>query len=238
MSAISASGMPGVVVQDEDRALLRREPFERAIEGIPVDDRDHRIRPARSVDRQDRDPRAPAAVAAQLLVTGIDEQPMQPWSEPFRIPQPWEIAPGEEECLLDGVLRPFRIAKDPIRDGVAQVTVEVDQLREGDVVAVTGLFDQPRPHVAVLQRRPIRTLHPNRWSQARERFTRAPVRAGTGPRTAPPRTTEAFPRDARHAARSGHGSPGSPARVVGRPARAGGQPRHAGRGRGRDGLGP
>ena len=71
---------------------------------------------------------------------------MQPWSEPFRIPQPREIAPGEEECLLDGVLRPFGIAKDPIRDGVAQVTVEVDQLREGDVVTVTGPFDQPRPH--------------------------------------------------------------------------------------------
>ena len=30
----------GVVVQDEDRAVLRRQPFERSVEGVPVVDRD------------------------------------------------------------------------------------------------------------------------------------------------------------------------------------------------------
>ena len=90
--------------------------------------------------------RAPAPMPAQLLVTGIDEEPMEPWAEAFRIAQPREFAPGEEECLLDGVLRPLRIAQDPIRDRVAQVAVEVDELREGDVVALACPFDQPRPH--------------------------------------------------------------------------------------------
>ena len=113
MSAISASGQPGVVVQDEDRAMLRRQPLEGAIEGVPVVDRDHRVGPARSVDRQDPDVGAPAPMPAQLLVTGIDEQPMEPWTEAFRIAQPREFAPGEEECLLDGVLRPLRVAQDP-----------------------------------------------------------------------------------------------------------------------------
>ena len=71
---------------------------------------------------------------------------MEPGLEALRIAQPRELAPGEEECLLDGVLGPLDIAKDPVRDGVAAVTVQVDEVREGDVVAVPRPFDQPRPH--------------------------------------------------------------------------------------------
>ena len=99
---------PGVVMQDEDRAMLRRQPREGAIEGVPVVDRDSRVGSARSVDRQDPDVGAPAPMPAQLLVTGIDEQPMEPGTEAFRIAEPWEFPPCEEECLLDGVLRSFR----------------------------------------------------------------------------------------------------------------------------------
>ncbi len=71
---------------------------------------------------------------------------MQPRAEALRVTQPREFAPGEEECLLDGVLRSIRVAKDPIRDRVAQVAVEVDEFGEGDVVALSRPFDQPRPH--------------------------------------------------------------------------------------------
>ena len=48
--------------------------------------------------------------------------------------------------LVDGVLRPFRIAKDPVGDAIAQVAVEVDELGEGGIVALARPFDQPRPH--------------------------------------------------------------------------------------------
>ena len=88
-------------------------------------------------------------MAPMLLVTGIHEQPMEPWREALRITEPWELPPGEEECLLDGVLGAFDIAKDPVRDGVALVTVQVDERREGDVIAIPSPFDQPRPHVRV-----------------------------------------------------------------------------------------
>ena len=71
---------------------------------------------------------------------------MEPRAETLRIAQPWELPPGEEECLLDGVLRPLDIAQDPVRDGVAAVTVQVDELREGDLVAPHRSFDQPRSH--------------------------------------------------------------------------------------------
>src|SRR5688572_1542255 len=133
-------------MQDKDRAMLWRQALEGAVEGVPVVDRDRRVGSVRSVDRKDPDVGAPAPIPAQLLVTGIDEQPMEPGTEAFRIAEPWEFPPGEEECLLDGVLCPLRVAQDPICDRVAQVAVEVDQLGESGIVAVPCLFDQPRPH--------------------------------------------------------------------------------------------
>jgi len=71
---------------------------------------------------------------------------MEPDLEAVRIPEPWQLTPGEEECLLDRVLGPLDIAKDPIRDGVATVAVQVDELGEGSFVALPRPFDQPRPH--------------------------------------------------------------------------------------------
>ena len=73
---------------------------------------------------------------------------MEPGTEALGITEPRELTPREEECLLDGVLGAFDIAKDPVRDRVALVAVQVDELGEGDVVALPGPFDQPRPHEA------------------------------------------------------------------------------------------
>ena len=137
---------------------------------------------ARSVDRQDPDARYPSPVPSQLLVTGIDEQPIEPRREALRIAEPRELAPGEEECLLDGVLCPLRIPQDPVRDRVAEVAVEVDQLREGDVVALACPFDQPRPHWRYSSGARMGASPTNRWSHAANRFNRGSLPAGTGPR--------------------------------------------------------
>ena len=88
-------------------------------------------------------------MAPMLLVTGIHEQPMEPGREALGITEPGELPPREEECLLDGVLGAFDIAKDPVRDGVALVAVQVDERGEGDVIAIPSPFDQPRPHLRV-----------------------------------------------------------------------------------------
>ena len=92
-------------------------------------------------------------MAPMLLVTGIHEEPVEPRRETLRIAELRELAPGEEECLLDGVLGAFDIAKDPVRDGVAPIAVEVDELREGDVVASLCSLDQPRSHGRLSLRR-------------------------------------------------------------------------------------
>ena len=80
---------------------------------------------------------------------------MEPDLEALSVAQPWEFAPGEEECLLDGVLGPLDIAQDPVGDGVATVTVQVDQLGKGDVIALPRSLDQPRSHGRPSRLRPI-----------------------------------------------------------------------------------
>ena len=118
---------------------------------------------------------------------------MQPWTEPLRVAQPREVAPGEEECLLDGVLRPLRVPEDPVRDRVAQVAVEVDEFGEGDIVAVPCPFDQPRPHCGT-PAAPDRALHPQQMVAPAERFKRVPAGGGRASRN---RTTACPRRDDR-----------------------------------------
>ena len=135
--------------------------------------------------------RAPAPVATQLLVTGIDEEPVEPWTEAFRVAEPRELTPGEEECLLDGVLGPLGIAEDPVGDRVAQVAVEVDQLGEGDVVAIPRPLDQPRPHGGAPAApgpgaSPIQMVAPPKGSTS-------PVPAGTGPPSRAPGDDRGIP---------------------------------------------
>src|SRR4051794_3375086 len=126
--------------------MLRGQPQEGAIEGVSIVDRDRWVGADRPLERQRLCARDPSPTAPMLLVTGIHEQPAEPGREALCIPEPRELAPREEECLLDSILSTLDIAKDPIRDRVAQVTVQVDQLREGDLVTIARLLDQPRPH--------------------------------------------------------------------------------------------
>jgi hypothetical protein len=73
---------------------------------------------------------------------------------------------------LNGVLGPLDIAKDPIRDGVATVTVQVDQLPEGDIVTLARQFDQPRPHERYSSGARLEALHPQQTVAPAIRFKR------------------------------------------------------------------
>ncbi len=95
---------------------------------------------------------------------------MEPDLEAFGVAQPRELAPREEECLLHGVLGPLDIAQDPVGDGVAAVTVQVEELREGDVVASACSFEQPRSHGRTSRLRPYRALRQLEMVRRAERF--------------------------------------------------------------------
>ena len=74
-----------VVMQHEDRPLLRREPAVPALDLVPIRERGECIRHRRSVDWQHSDGGDPGALAVRLGVAGVDERPLEPGVEPVRI---------------------------------------------------------------------------------------------------------------------------------------------------------
>ena len=104
VSAISVSGRPEVVMQDEDRPLLDGQASERPVERIAVVDREERIRSRRPVDRQDTDVRRPLAPTPGLGVARVDEQAPDPGFEAIRVTQGRELAPDGDEGALQGIL--------------------------------------------------------------------------------------------------------------------------------------
>ena len=58
---------------------------------------------------------------------------MQPRFKAVGLPKPWQVPPGLEERLLDGVPRALLVAEDPERDRTAMAR-DFDQLAERRVV--------------------------------------------------------------------------------------------------------
>ena len=80
---------------------------------------------------------------------------MEPDVVALDVPQPREIAPRQQEGLLHGVLGRLVVAQDPVRDREASVTVGVDELAEGDVVAPPRSFHQRCPHLDASSAAPL-----------------------------------------------------------------------------------
>ena len=78
---------PEVVVQDEDRPLVDREPAERPLQFVAVGDGVASIRGRWPVDGQDADVGDPMACPLRFVVAGVDEDPMDPGLEAVRLPQ-------------------------------------------------------------------------------------------------------------------------------------------------------
>jgi hypothetical protein len=135
-----------VVVQDYDRAVLRRQAPEGPVECVTIGHGLGGIRSTRPVDRKLADLRAPSPVPARLLVTGIHEEPVEPNLEALGITEPRQVPPREEECLLDGVLCQLDAPEDPVGDRVAPAAEKVDELGKGSFIAAPRSLDHPRPH--------------------------------------------------------------------------------------------
>ena len=77
---------------------------------------------------------------------------MQPRFKAVGLPKPWQVPPGLEERLLDGVPRALLVAEDPERDRTAAMARDFDQLAERRVVTRSGPLDQPDLHPQDLMR--------------------------------------------------------------------------------------
>jgi len=81
-----------------------------------------------------------------LLVTGVYEEAIEPDLEALRVPKARKLSPGEQEGLLDCVFCPVDIPQDAVRDCVAAVAVQVDELGERIFVPLSCSLDQRCPH--------------------------------------------------------------------------------------------
>ena len=122
-------------MQDKDRSLLEGEPAIRPLELIAVGDGVAPIRGRRSVDRQDPDDGRPGTSPCGLVVTRMDEDPMDPRLEAVRIAKMREPPPGEHEGVLQRVLGETAVAQDPVGDRIQRITDLVHQ--DGERLAIT-----------------------------------------------------------------------------------------------------
>ena len=122
-------------MEDEDSALLERQPPEGPLELVAiVDGQDpRRLRPA--LEMQDADVRRPTTATPGLGVALVGQDPMEPGFEALGVSQGPQLTPRHDERSLDRILGEIGVAKDPYRDGHASVADRPSQGIERFAVA-------------------------------------------------------------------------------------------------------
>lgn len=123
---------PDVVVRHEHGAVVRWEAAERLLELVAVDDGERRI----------HRPRLPgtgvglelhgrmSTTRACRLVAAPNDDAGQPGIEPAWIAEPRQLAPGDHERLLHGVLGQVEVTQDPPREPELPVTSRSGEMDE------------------------------------------------------------------------------------------------------------
>ncbi len=145
-SAISDGRVSDEVMQDQDRALVRPEPSEPAIQLVAVGDREELVRPGGAIHRQDVELRRPSAFARRLRDADIREQAVDPWVEPVRIAEARKVTPGDHQRVLQGIFGPIDIPEDPVRDREQSVTAKLDEVDECRLVTLPRCLDEVAIH--------------------------------------------------------------------------------------------
>ena len=146
-----------VVVQDEDRSLIRVEASEAALELIAmgqIDVQREAIRYFRHRQWIELDLDAhPPAVSARLAIAGVDQQAVEPCLETVWVTQRGEVRPGGDERLLGRVLGPPVVPKDQAGDDEEPADRLPGKLGEGVMIACPCSLDE------------LRSIGPPRWAQ-------------------------------------------------------------------------
>jgi len=79
---------------------------------------------------------------------------MQPGVEPVDVSKRRELAPGEDERLLDGVFREPEIAQDPIRDREEPITSRTCQAGKRLLISGSRSLDEGNLHPRLLSAMP------------------------------------------------------------------------------------
>src|SRR5258705_9825630 len=99
-------------MKDDDQTLVGVQSSEAPLEFVALVERPRVVGGVGHVDLGQLNFNAPASVLADLVVTGANEQPIQPGVEAVRIAQTRKVTPRAQECLLDCVFRAVRITEN------------------------------------------------------------------------------------------------------------------------------
>ena len=100
----------------------------------------------RSVDRQHPQVRRPAALARRLGDADVDHEALEPRIESVRIAEALQVAPGDHQRVLEGILGPIDVAEDPLGDREEPVAPSADQVDVRLPIPVPGRLHEVAIH--------------------------------------------------------------------------------------------
>ena len=81
-------------------------------------------------------------LARRLGDTDVDDKAMQPRIEAVRIAESLQVAPGDHQCVLKGILGPIDVAQDAMCDREEAVAANADQVDKRRLVTVPCRLDE------------------------------------------------------------------------------------------------
>ena len=124
-----------VVAKNENRALVRLEPSKGAVHDVAIDHASELVARDVVVEVQDLELGVPAPVSTRVLDAHVREHTLEPEVEPVRIAEVRQVTPGDHQRVLQGILGPINIPKNPSGDREQAIDARADQVHEGDLVA-------------------------------------------------------------------------------------------------------
>ncbi len=94
----------------------------------------------------DLEPHPPAGAPGHVL-TGVDQDPVQPGIEAVRIAESAQVEPGVDQRILDRILGSTIVANDESGDGVESTDRRRRELREGVAIACSSPDDEVPIHL-------------------------------------------------------------------------------------------
>jgi hypothetical protein len=143
-------GIPLVVREQEDRALVGGQSPEPTLEFVPIGERQHVVRSSGLVDRENPEVGRSAPLARGMIDAFVDDEAMEPRVEPVRIAEPAQITPGDHQRVLQGILGPIDVTKNPMRQREQAIHARTNQVDERRLVPALGRLDELAVHLFAL----------------------------------------------------------------------------------------
>ena len=150
------------MAKDEQDPLVGWQAAKASLELVPVDDREKVVDRGRDVHRKNTQIRDALPLTLGLGETRADDQAVEPGVESIRIAEVGQVAPGDDEGVLQGILGSIDVTQDPLGKDEETTEARLDQLGIRLAVPVPRRLDQIAIHPAPILVAPsggvVRTL--------------------------------------------------------------------------------